>query len=214
MAPILFPLRRAQFDAIADGWRMLGATDVSLWSPDGLLGQWSSQAPLQAYDLAAPIRVGGRTIGEVRIAGIQDTNTQTQLAQQAELIAQLTFLETDLEQARKVQAGFFPTQMPAVEGLEIFAELRTAAHVGGDYYDFLSHSPQELTFAVGDVCNKGVSAALIMAVLRKVLRTGMKLLDRPSPKDILAYANSDMYEELSSAAMFATSFVGQYDVAN
>ncbi len=214
MTRIPFPLRRAQFDALASGWLTLGATNVSLWSPDESLGRWPTNSPQQAHDLAAPICIGGRTIGEVRVTGFQGFNAQTQLAVQAELIAQLTILETELEHARKIQTGFFPAQMPSIHGLDLFAESRSAWHVGGDYFDFLVHTPQEFTFAVGDVCNKGVSAALLMAVIHKVLHTGIKLLTNPLPKDILAYINTDMYDELSRASMFVTSFIGQFDTAS
>lgn len=122
--------------------------------------------------------------------------------------------ESELVRAQQVHTGFFPTHIPVINGIEIFAESRAAFHIGGDYYDFLCHNGKQLTFTIGDVCNKGVSAALVMAVIHKVLQTSVKVLHAPSPKDVLAYSNRDMYDELSRISMFATCFIGQFDVAS
>lgn len=118
--------------------------------------------------------------------------------------------ESDLIRAKRVQTGFFPQIQPVTRRIEFYAESRAALHVGGDYYDYLQHNSEHVTFVIGDVCNKGVTAALLMAMLRKVFRTGIKILDMPFPKDILAYANTDMYDELNQATMFATGFIGQF----
>jgi len=119
--------------------------------------------------------------------------------------------ESDLVRAKTIQTGFFPQTKPTTRRIEFFAESRAALHVGGDYYDYLQHTSEHVTFVIGDVCNKGVTAALLMAMLRKVFRTSIKILDMPFPKDILAYANTDMYDELNQATMFATGFIGQFN---
>lgn len=118
--------------------------------------------------------------------------------------------EAEITHAQEIYSGLFPQSLPLVQGIEIYAESRAANCIGGDFYDFLAQDNDELTFAIGDVCNKGVSAALLMAVLHKVLHTSIKLIEHPTPNAILAYANADMYEEFNQAAMFATGFVGQY----
>lgn len=125
--------------------------------------------------------------------------------------AETTFdLEADLALAHQVQTSFLPQHPPTVAGIDIYAAHKFAHQVGGDFYDFLPGSSQNFLFTIGDISYKGISAALMMSVLRKVLRTAAETLADPSPSEILRYANRSMYEELSTNSMFATAVVGDY----
>ncbi|MER6944265.1 SpoIIE family protein phosphatase [Nonomuraea sp. NPDC000554] len=86
-------------------------------------------------------------------------------------LASLREYERELSIAREIQAGFLPESMPIMEGWEIAASFRPARQVAGDFYDiFTIVNGRRLAFVVADVCDKGVGAALFMALIRTLLR--------------------------------------------
>lgn len=129
------------------------------------------------------------------------------------LVAHTFDFRADLELAKQVQFNYLPQGIPAVPGIELFADSKSAHEIGGDFYDLIVGPEESLLFAIGDVSYKGMSAALITAVLHKVLRTGIKVLETPTPSALLNYINDDMYDELAINCMFATTLVGQYQPA-
>ena len=207
----LLSSHRPQFEALATAWLNAGATTVSVWNNNELVEHWPADSALQAPDLVAPIVLGNYALGEIQVTGFQGHDRQNQLTIETELMSQLTQLSTELELARQVQHSLLPQKLPQLNGMELFAESRSALQVGGDYYDFVQQSPDKLTFTVGDVSSKGMSAAMLMAVLLKVVRTSLKVSQTATPKSMFDYAKSDMYEEFANIGMFATSFIGQYD---
>lgn len=119
-------------------------------------------------------------------------------------------IKADLALAEQVQSSFLRRPIPSVSGLDIHADYKFAHQVGGDFYDFIGGPANSLFFAIGDVSYKGMSAALMMAVLRNVLRTASGVGENPTPSSILTYANANMFEDLSLNGMFATTFIGHY----
>ena len=80
-------------------------------------------------------------------------------------------LVRELEIGREIQAHFLPASLPTMTGFEFAARLRSAKMVGGDFYDlFPLGGGREMVAVVGDVCDKGVGAALFMALFRSLLR--------------------------------------------
>lgn len=82
-------------------------------------------------------------------------------------------IESELKIARNIQMSFLPRKysLPAnVTGVELHASLESAKHVGGDLYDFFMVEDRFLYFAVGDVSDKGVPAALFMAVTKTLVK--------------------------------------------
>lgn len=81
-------------------------------------------------------------------------------------------LERELEIGRRIQAGFLPSELPQVSGWDLAAAFHPAREVAGDFYDaFTLHGSDRSTFlVVGDVCDKGVGAALFMALFRSLIR--------------------------------------------
>jgi hypothetical protein len=85
--------------------------------------------------------------------------------------ASLSEYEHELSIARDIQSGFLPDQLSTPEGWEIAARFRPAKEVGGDFYDmFALVEGRRLGLIVADVCDKGVGAALFMALIRTLLR--------------------------------------------
>jgi sigma-B regulation protein RsbU (phosphoserine phosphatase) len=79
--------------------------------------------------------------------------------------------ERELSIAREIQSGFLPQELPAWPGWEFAARFRPARLVSGDFYDgFELVDGHRLAFVVADVCDKGVGAALFMALIRTLLR--------------------------------------------
>lgn len=129
------------------------------------------------------------------------------------LTSHLTELRHEMKLAKQAQATFYPQTMPEVHGITLFAEFRPALQVSGDYYDFVRLSAHELLFTVGDISSKGLTAALFTPLIRKVVRTALKLEPKPTPQHVLAYVNADLHDEFSQATMFATAFIGLYDAS-
>jgi serine phosphatase RsbU (regulator of sigma subunit) len=79
-------------------------------------------------------------------------------------------LERELEIGRQIQEGFLPREIVSPKGWEISAFFRAAKEVSGDFYDVFSLPDEKLALIVGDVTDKGVGAALYMALYRSLLR--------------------------------------------
>ena len=79
--------------------------------------------------------------------------------------------ERELEIGREIQAGFFPTALPKLDGWELSTYFQTARHVSGDFYDiFTLGKERNVGIVISDVCDKGVGAALFMALFRSFIR--------------------------------------------
>jgi serine phosphatase RsbU (regulator of sigma subunit)/anti-sigma regulatory factor (Ser/Thr protein kinase) len=97
-------------------------------------------------------------------------------------------MEQELRVARIIQQTLLPRELPDVAGWQVAAHWQPARAVSGDFYDFVTFPDGRLGVAVGDVTDKGVPAALVMATTRSVLRAAAERLD--SPGKILAHANN------------------------
>jgi phosphoserine phosphatase RsbU/P len=85
--------------------------------------------------------------------------------------ATLHSYERDLSVAREIQDGFLPSVLPVPSGWQVAARSRPAHVVGGDFYDvFRLAGGRRLALVIADVCDKGVGAALFMALIRTMLR--------------------------------------------
>ena len=95
--------------------------------------------------------------------------------------------EQELRIARLIQQTLLPKTLPELPGYKVSAYYQPAREVGGDFYDFLELQDGRLGLLVGDVTDKGVPAALVMATTRTVLRAiATRLL---SPGEVLKRAN-------------------------
>jgi serine phosphatase RsbU (regulator of sigma subunit)/catechol 2,3-dioxygenase-like lactoylglutathione lyase family enzyme len=127
-------------------------------------------------------------------------------------------LSQELELARHVQSRLFPQTRPTLSTLEYAAICIQARHVGGDYYDFLELGRDQFGLVVGDVCGKGVAAALLMANLQAHLRNQCaSYSSRPyvpfvleQPQRFLLSVNRLFYENTADSA-FATLFFAEYN---
>jgi serine phosphatase RsbU (regulator of sigma subunit) len=84
--------------------------------------------------------------------------------------AYLQAVKRELELGRRIQADFLPGTIPQPEGWEIAATFRPAREVAGDFYDVFVLPGNLVGLVIADVCDKGVGAALFMALIRGLIR--------------------------------------------
>ncbi|HIK14683.1 MAG TPA: serine/threonine-protein phosphatase [Leptolyngbyaceae cyanobacterium M33_DOE_097] len=131
-------------------------------------------------------------------------------------------LESELQIGRDIQMNMLtikPSGFSKHKDLEIFATLKPAREVGGDFYDFyfrrenLSYLFEEnrFCFCVGDASGKGVPAALFMAVVKTLLRS--QAYTDLSPAKILTHVNEVISAD-NPTCMFVTLFFGVLNLAD
>ena len=79
-------------------------------------------------------------------------------------------LRREMDVARNIQRDFIPESLPVVHGVKLWGALHAARQVSGDFYDAFPLPSGSLLLVVGDVCDKGVGAALFMALFRSLIR--------------------------------------------
>ena len=125
-----------------------------------------------------------------------------QLARKQEIEAQARErIEQELRVARLIQETLLPREVPVLQGWNIAAFWRPAREVGGDFYDFITLSDGRLAIVIGDVTDKGVPSAIVMATTRTMLRTAA--IESDSPGDVLQIVNERLSREIPSK-MFVT----------
>ena len=119
-------------------------------------------------------------------------------------------LESELAVARLIQQNFLPRSLPALDGWGVAADYRPAREVGGDFYDFIDLPDGRLGIVVGDVTDKGVPAALVMAATRSVLRASAQRLIQPGA--VLQRVNEHLCPDIPEN-MFVTCLYGVLEPA-
>lgn len=89
-------------------------------------------------------------------------------------------IEQELKIAQIIQQQFLPKHLPDLPSWHVAAFCRPARTVGGDFYDFIPLPDGRVMFVVGDVTDKGVPPALVMASTHALLRDAA--CSRPSPR--------------------------------
>jgi serine phosphatase RsbU (regulator of sigma subunit) len=120
-------------------------------------------------------------------------------------------LETEVQLARQIQRTFIPEQLPSRRGWELSARWEMARQVGGDFYDVVELSNRRLGVFVADVADKGMPAALFMALTRTVFRAALSESD--SPAQVMRRMNALLYPD-SGQGMFVTAVYGVLDPAS
>jgi serine phosphatase RsbU (regulator of sigma subunit) len=117
-------------------------------------------------------------------------------------------LEYELGLARQIQTSFLPEACPVLPGYQICSMWQTAREVSGDFYDFVSLSGGRLGITIADVSDKGMAAAMFMALSRTILRT--MTIGKPTPRETVERANDVILAD-ARAEMFVTVFHGVLD---
>ena len=166
------------------------------------LGPRLSQQEYSADDRKLLNDLATQTAPAVQVA--QLVRQQQQQAQERERI------EQELRVARLIQQTLLPKELPNLPGYQLAAYYQPAREVGGDFYDFLDLDDGRFGLVVGDVTDKGVPAALVMATTRTMLRASAQRLD--SPGEVLRRVNDVMVPDIPPN-MFVTCLYAILDPA-
>jgi serine phosphatase RsbU (regulator of sigma subunit) len=182
------------------GGRILGVLNVA--APDG-----SSFHPL-ALNLLSSV---GRQMGEAleraqRFEQLQEEHLVAIAVEEA----RRQQLENELALGQEMQLGLLPATCPVIPGWECAAFYQPARQLGGDFYDFIEmpSQPGRMGLVIADAVDKGVSAALLMALGRTSIRSS--ILGSRSPAHALMRANESLLHDIQSA-LFLTAFYGVLD---
>ena len=104
-------------------------------------------------------------------------------------------MEQELRVARLIQQTLLPKQVPELPGWNVAVHYQPARAVGGDFYDFYPLPDGRLVVVEGDVTDKGVPAALVMATMRAILRGASRRM--LSPSAALARSNELLCPEIT-----------------
>jgi serine phosphatase RsbU (regulator of sigma subunit) len=199
-------------------------------------------AGLPKSALYVPLTMGGAMRGEIILVNMQKeyafsqsdvrlletlANSMSVALETARLWEQekiyLMALEHEFEIGREIQAGFLPSILPQPKGWEIAASLQPAREVAGDFYDVFELPEEKIGLVIGDVCDKGLGAALFMTLFRSFIRAvsnidfyarggsgdGNSSADRL--KSAISLTNNYIVETHGNTGMFATIFFGILD---
>lgn len=125
-----------------------------------------------------------------------------------ESVATQERVQNELKIAHNIQQSIVPKRFDlpgSAQNIKIFGTLLPAREVGGDLYDCFKIDETHTCFVVGDVSDKGVHAALIMAIVSTLLRGLSK--DLCHPDEILKIVNKEIIER-NPSSMFVTLFCG------
>lgn len=110
--------------------------------------------------------------------------------------------QRDLILAGNIQQSLLPKDFPNKNILSCYGFSLSALGLGGDYFDFIEYSKDKYGFIMSDVAGKGVSAALVMIMVRAIFMTAAKKKD--SPKEIMTSINNILLKDTKD--MFVTLF--------
>lgn len=120
--------------------------------------------------------------------------------------------ESELNIARAIQLGLLPAPLSGAEQrrVDLHALMRPAKQVGGDLYDHFTLHNGKLCVVIGDVSDKGVPAALFMAITRTLIRATAE--DEIDPARIVHRVNERLAEH-NPNMMFVTLILGVLDMS-
>jgi len=149
----------------------------------------------------------------ITIIDLREKNRRLRQAYEELKAAQLQIiekekLEKELQISGEIQQSILPDSLPVIPGYELGALMIPARQVGGDFYTFMSLGKNRLGLVVGDVSDKGVPAALFMALSYSLVRA--EAVRTSSPVQALKKVNHHLLQ-MNSSNMFVTLVYGILD---
>jgi PAS domain S-box-containing protein len=123
-----------------------------------------------------------------------------------------TLLEHERELVRALTESFLgrTPRLPGLQVASLYEPAAKAERVGGDFFDFFEIDPNLLGVVIGDVCGKGLPAAVYTAMTKYTLRA--YALEEPDPQKVLYRLNQALYNEIIEEGMFVTLVYGVLDL--
>ncbi|HSM73417.1 MAG TPA: SpoIIE family protein phosphatase [Desulfobacterales bacterium] len=181
-------------------------------------------------ELGEVITAFNRMYGQISEAIEKRKDAETALKESLQQVeAYSATLGKELDQGRQMQRNFLPRRLPQNPGWEIAAFFEPARQVAGDFYDVFELPGSRIGLVIADVCDKGVGAALFMALFRSLIRifSGQSALEgvglprpeiplpgqAPNPCQnqmlrAVSLTNDYIAQNHSDLGMFATLFFG------
>ncbi len=197
---VVFASAAQEHDALpstaAQGWSMEAVAGAPMIAHDRLIGALF-------VDDADVERLQRPRLADI-LAGIANqTAVAVERARLREAEIEQQRLLAELQVAREIQVGFLPDHLPKLPGYEFAARWEPAREIGGDFYDFISFEHDRLGMVVADVADKGVPAALYMALSRTTMR--LVAAANPAPAQVLQRVNQAILDTTYSD-LFVTMF--------
>jgi serine phosphatase RsbU (regulator of sigma subunit) len=169
--------------------------------------------PKLAFELVRELSLRLRNADEVMIRDLTEKNRQLaqsyrELQAAQEQIVEKEKLETELELARSIQESILPHHFDLLSNFEFGAQMLPARSVGGDFYDLMRLGEKRVGVSLGDVSDKGVPAAMFMALYCSLLRAEAHHFDTPG--EVLYSVNKHLMQ-YHEARKFVTAMYGVLD---
>lgn len=119
---------------------------------------------------------------------------------------------TEMNEASTLQRNLMERSISPFPGIDLAANCRPAHHVAGDWFDFQPLADDSLYLIEADVSGKGLPAALLMSETRLSLQHACQ--SNVAPATALSMTSHQLYDDLTTAGKFITTFVGKYDMAS
>ncbi len=224
-------IERFKSEKIAIGEGLLGKvaeTGETLYIPDVIKDpafvQTVSEHILVSSFIAVPLKTKEDVFGvltvvdDAKIFLENDVSLLETLGEQAAItIAQFQMYQEILEKkqaekeigvAAEIQSSLIPHTFPFSQKYDVYGLSIAAKGVGGDYYDYIDFGNEKIVLTMFDVSGKGVPAALIMVMIRSILRTIATLND--DTRDVMAKLNNTISLEIVEDR-YATGFYLLFD---
>jgi serine phosphatase RsbU (regulator of sigma subunit) len=178
---------------------------------EDVFNDFLSRSPGMALGMIRHVTANLRTADQAAIHDLSQKNAELAQAYhdlkaaQAELVAKER-LERELEIAGEVQRNLLPAYFPKTPGYTYAARNAPARHVGGDFYDVIAVDNDHVGLLMADVSDKGVHAALIMAVTRTLFVAHARR--SASPAEVALAVHNGLLEVAENDDMFVTVFYG------
>jgi phosphoserine phosphatase RsbU/P len=169
--------------------------------------------PDLAFEVSRQLSLRLRNTDNAIIQGLQEKNRQLAAAyaelQEAQVqIIEKEKLERELQVAHEIQESILPHTLPVIPGIDLGVMMRPARAVGGDLYDLIALKENCLGVVIGDVSDKGVPAAIFMALARSLLRAEASRMAPPA--EVLREVNRHLLD-MNTAGLFITVIYGVLD---
>ncbi len=186
---------------VMTGWATVGIAVEAMQRgvTDFVEKPWTNSQLLEV--LRKQITLGRERRESARLA-VQENQAQKVIA------SQFHEQEHEIAEARAIQEGFLPKEIPQLAGYEIAAAWQSARVVGGDYFDVLPFDGEMCGLCIADVAGKGLPAALLMSNLQAAVR-GLASPSLP-PEDLCTRLNTLLCRNIASDR-FVTLFYAQLD---
>lgn len=171
------------------------------------------EQPLMAFELINVLSERLTNAHDSTIKDLQEKNLELTVAYEELKAAQAQIiekerLERELQVAFEIQTSILPQTLPELEGFDFGALMVPARAVGGDFYDIVPLSADQVGIIIGDVADKGVPSAIFMAQTHALLYAMAK--STTTPTQVLQEVN-ELLLKIGESSLFVTVLYGVLD---